>query len=124
MLTASVTIRDGQSQLLVAENLLLTDDADTLNEVTVVLTNPQVPAEEISVSAAEGITLTASSTTLRLVGPAPVSAFTDTLRTLTYRYMAMSSLILQQPNTATRYTHTWFTFHHVTVTFQDYHHTG
>lgn len=102
MSTASVTIRDGEPQLRVAESLLLTDDANTLNEVTVVLTNPQVADEEISVSAAEGITLTASSTTLRLVGPAPVSAFTTTLRTLTYHYMAMSSLILQQPNTVTR----------------------
>ena len=41
MSTASVTIRDGQSQLRVAESLLFTDDANTLSEVTVMLTSTE-----------------------------------------------------------------------------------
>lgn len=89
-----------------AEKLLVTDDVNTLQSLTVALVNPLSVEESITVTPATGITLISNSTVLQLQGPAPQTAFTDTLRTLTYNYPSMNSLIREQPVTTTRYTYT------------------
>ena len=101
---SSVTIRDGQQQLMVAENLVVLDDVEILRNVEVELSNPQEPGRErIFISPVGAITMVSNSTTLQLKGPGPLADFMSTLRTLTYEYTSMRSLIEEQPNTLTRY---------------------
>ena len=100
---ASVTIQDGQQQLRVAENLVVRDDVNTLREVKVELINPQdTGRERIFINPAGAVTVNSNNTALRLLGPAPLADFMATLRTLTYEYTSMRSLIEEQPNTLTR----------------------
>lgn len=101
----SITIMDGQSMVLVAENVLLSDDASMLQMVEIELVNPQdLNEESIDIDPVSGsISLNATGTTMRLLGPATQDQFTAAISRLSYRYSSMSSLIMNQPNTATRY---------------------